>query len=129
MVVPPAEGILMIDGRLHNQPASRLQNLLDLLVCGLSTMSKEDIITGEYWYAYFDMLSNEIRDFTCEPSSVINWTRGHLFCRYHTVCKQNTVIIVSEGGGLVNDPCTVRIGNVVVNKDLETLARVLRSGW
>lgn len=118
----------MIGGRLHNQSTPRLQNLLDLLVCGLSAISKEDVATSGYQGAYFDMLSNEIRDFACELSGVIDWTRGHLFCGYHTVCKENAVVIISKGGGLVNDPRAVRIGNIVVNEDLETLARVLCNG-
>lgn len=118
----------MVDSRLHNQSAPRLQNLLDFLIRGLSAMSKQDVVTGGYQGAYFDMLSNEIRDFACEPSSVINWARGHLFCRYHPVGKQDTMIIISKGGGLVNDPRAIRIGNIVVNEDLETLARVLCNG-
>ena len=36
---PPTEGIRVVDSRLYNQPALRLESLLNLLVCGLSEVS------------------------------------------------------------------------------------------
>ena len=71
------------------------------------------------------MLPNEIRDFVRKPSTVVNWTRGHFFRRYHTVRKQDTVIIITEGGGLMNDARAICIGDVVVDKNLKTLGRIL----
>lgn len=73
------------------------------------------------------MLPNEIRDFARKPPTVINGTRGQLFCGYHTVRKQDTVIIVTKGGGLVNDTCAVGIGDIGIGKNPETLGRVLCS--
>jgi len=71
------------------------------------------------------MLSDEICDFARKPSTVVDWTRGHFFCNYYTMCEQDTVIIITEGGGLMNDPCAIGIGNVVVDKDLKTPGRIL----
>jgi len=45
------------------------------------------------------------------------------------MCKQNTMIIVTEGGGLVNNACAVSIGDIVVYKDPESLGRVLCNRW
>lgn len=74
-------------------------------------------MTDESQSTYFDMLPNKIRDFTRKLSTVVDGTRWHFFYGYHTVCKQNTVIIVTEGGGLVDNTCTVGIGDIVVNKN------------
>jgi hypothetical protein len=71
------------------------------------------------------MLPDEIRDLARKPSTVVNWTRGHFFCRYHTVCKQDTVIIITEGGGLMDDACAVSIGDVVVDKNPKGLGPIL----
>lgn len=75
------------------------------------------------------MLPNEIRDLTGEPPTIINRTRGSLFCGYHTVCKRNTVIVVAKGGGLMNDPCTVGVGNICVDKDSESFGLILWNEW
>jgi len=70
-------------------------------------------------------LPNEIRDFARKPSTVVNWTRGHFLRRYHTVCKQDTVIIVTERGSLMNNTCAIGIGDVVVSKNPESPGRIL----
>jgi len=88
-------------------------------------MSRKDIRDRESQGTYFDMLPNEIRDLARKPSTVVNWTRGHFLRRYHTVCKQDTVIVVTEGGGLMNDTCTIGIGDVVVDKNPESSGRIL----
>ena len=41
------------------------------------------------------------------------------------MCKQDTVIIVTEGGGLVNNACAVGIGDIVVDKNPKSLGRIL----
>jgi len=71
------------------------------------------------------MLPNEIRDFARKPSTVVNGTRGHYFRRYHTVRNQDTVIIVTKCGGLVNDACAVRIGDIGVDENSKSLSLVL----
>jgi hypothetical protein len=75
--------------------------------------------------AYFDMLPNEIRDFAREPSTVVDGARRHLICGYHATCKQDTVVVVTEGGGLVDDASTVSIGDVTVNEHSKAFGGIL----
>jgi hypothetical protein len=125
--LPPTEGILMVDSRLHNQPALRLQDLLDIFVCSLSAVRRRPLRVRESKGTYFNMLSNKIRDFACESSTVINGTRGHRFCGYDTMCKQDTVIVITKGGGLVDNSCAIRIGNIGVDENPESFGRILRN--
>jgi len=71
------------------------------------------------------MLPNEVRDFARKPSTVVNGTGGHYFRRYHAVRNQDTVIIVTECGGLMNDACAIDIGDIGVDKNSKSLSRVL----
>jgi len=84
---------------------------------------------SEFLGTYFDMLANEIRDLARKSSTIVDRTGGHFFCRYHAVRKQDTVIIVTEGGSLVNDACTVGIGDIVVDKNPKSLGCVLHNQW
>ena len=118
----------MGDSRLHNQPALRLQDLLDFFVRSLSVVSRA-VRAREPKGTHFNMLSNKIHNFTCEPSTVVDGTRGHLVCGYHTICKQNTVIVVTKSGGLVDDSRPVSISHVGVNENTKTLGRILCGEW
>ena len=72
------------------------------------------------------MLPKKIGDLARKPPAIINGTRRHFFCRYDTVCKQDTVIIVTEGGRLVNNTCAIGIGDIAIDKNPKSLVRILR---
>ena len=75
------------------------------------------------------MLPNEIRDLLRKPPAVVNGTRRHFLCRHDTMCEQDAVIIVTEGGGLVDDARAIGIGDVGVYENPKTLGRVLCNEW
>lgn len=75
------------------------------------------------------MLSNEIRDFVGESSTVVNGARGYLFCAYHTMREQDTVIVFTESGGLVDNACAVSIGDIGVGENTKSFGRILCEEW
>ena len=53
--------------------------------------------------AHLDMHAGKVGDFGGETTSIVNRTRWHIFWEKHAVVDGNTVIVLTEGGSLVDD--------------------------
>src|SRR5690606_2268419 len=93
----------MLKSRLNDESTLGLQCLLDVAVCGL------------------DMEPLTVAHFLCKVTLVVNGAGTHLVGAQHLVSNSNTVIVFTEGWGLVDDTCTIGVGDIGINKDPEGL--------
>ena len=97
----PAEGVLMAQGSLHNEAATGLEVLLNSLI-GLF-----DVDTLVFGY----LLG--------VPAGFVDWVGWGLVTGDDTVGNSNAMIVVTKGGGLVDDTGTGVRGDIGVSKNAE----------
>lgn len=72
------------------------------------------------------MHAGELRNLLGKPTGIIDRTRRHILFAKHTVLDRDAVIILTEGGRLVNNTGTVICGHVRVVQYAERLVLELR---
>ena len=70
--------------------------------------------------ANLDVLADEIRNFVGVDTLLVDGARGHLLLADDALANSDAVIVVTEGGSLVDDSGTRGIGNVSIGDDLES---------
>lgn len=110
----------MVQCRLNDKTALRLQNLLDRTVCGLQILSIQHY-SMKVISSYLYMQASKVWDLFREDTSIINGARRHLVWSQNAVSNSNPVIIFTEGGGLMDDTSTVCVRYVCVDNDSERL--------
>lgn len=75
---------------------------------------------------HLDMHACKLWNLLGEPTGIIDWARGHILFAKHAVLDGDAVIILTEGGRLVNNTRTVICGHVRVVQHAERLVLELR---
>ena len=71
------------------------------------------------------MLARKVSHLFCEQTCVVDRTWGHLICVQDTVCNGDAVIIFTKCRSLVDDTSTIRICNVRIYNNAESLVFIL----
>ncbi len=99
----------MFQGGLHDETTFCFEDLLDVLVCDL------------------DMLTLEVGDFLGKQASVVDGAWRHFICSKNTVGDGNTMIIFTKRWRLMNDTCSISVGDVGIDNNPECFVLVLSS--
>lgn len=122
---PPAEGVRVSEGGGNDDLSGILEVLDDVLVGFLkgvkSTLSVSLVkVEAGSGGANLDVLADEIGNFVGVDTLLVDGARGHLLLADNALANSDAVIVVTEGGSLVDDTSTRGIGNVSVGDDLES---------